>query len=175
MVIAMAVRGEEGARALYRAYGDELYRFALTRLKDPALAEEVVQDTFLRAWRHQDRFDPKRASQRTWLFEIARNLTTDAFRRRSVRPAAVTNGATSPEAEEPGDPYSEAVDRWQIEAALVGLRPEHREVIQLVHFEGLSLEEAARRANIPVGTVKSRCFYALRSLRDILAEAGVTP
>src|SRR5207253_8150528 len=76
----MAVRGEEGARALYRAYGDELYRFALKRLRDPALAEEVVQDVFLRAWRHQDQFDPQRASQRTWLFEIARNLTTDAHR-----------------------------------------------------------------------------------------------
>lgn len=169
----MAVRGEEGARALYRAYGHELYRFALTRTKDPALAEEIVQDTILRAWRHQDGFDPQRASQRTWLFQIARNLTTDAFRRRSVRPVA-TNGTAVPEREQPGDPYGEAVDRWQIEAALAGLRPEHREVIQLVHFEGLSLEEAADRAQIPVGTVKSRCFYALRSLRDILTESGVT-
>jgi len=171
----MAVRGEEGARALYRAYGDELYRFTLTRLKDPALAEEVVQDVFLRAWRHRDRFDPQRASQRTWLFEIARNLTTDAYRRRSVRPLSMANGTAGPEPEQPGDPYGEAVDRWQIEAALAALRPEHREVIQLVHFEGLSLDEAAGRAQIPVGTVKSRCFYALRSLRDILAEAGATP
>lgn len=170
----MAVRGEEGARALYRAYGDELYRFALTRTRDPALAEEIVQDTILRAWRHEAAFDPERASQRTWLFEIARNLTTDAFRRRSVRPLTMANGTTAPEPEQPGDPYSEAVDRWQIETALADLRPEHREVIQLVHFEGLSLEEASRRAEIPVGTVKSRCFYALRSLRDILAEAGVT-
>ncbi len=84
----MAVSGEEGARALYRAYGDELYGFALRRLNDPALAEEVVQDVILRAWRHADRFDPQRASERTWLFEIARNLTTDAFRRRSVRPVS---------------------------------------------------------------------------------------
>ncbi len=171
----MAVTGEEGARALYRAYGDELYRFALTRLKDPALAEEVVQDVFLRAWRYRDRFDPERASQRTWLFEIARNLTIDAFRRRGTRPLATANGTAAPEREQPGDPYNEAVDRWQIEAALASLRPEHREVIQLVHFEGLSLEEAAQRAQIPVGTVKSRCFYALRNLRDVLAEAGVTP
>jgi RNA polymerase sigma-70 factor (ECF subfamily) len=171
----MAVSGEEGARALYRAYGDELYRFALTRTRDPALAEEIVQDTILRAWRHQDGFDPQRASQRTWVFGIARNLTTDAFRRRSARPVAATNGATPPELEQPGDPYDEAVDRWQIETALAALRPEHREVIQLVHFEGLSLEEAAKRAQIPVGTVKSRCFYALRSLRDILTESGVMP
>jgi RNA polymerase sigma-70 factor (ECF subfamily) len=171
----MAVRGEEGARALYRAYGDELYRFALTRTKDPALAEEIVQDTILRAWRHQDGFDPERASQRTWLFEIARNLTTDAFRRRSARPVTATNGMAVPEREQPGDPYAEAVDRWQIEAALACLRPEHREVIQLVHYEGLSMEQAADRAQIPVGTVKSRCFYALRSLRDHLAESGVMP
>lgn len=170
----MAVRGEDGARALYRAYGPELYRFAVTRLKDPALAEEVVQDTILRAWRHGDRFDPMRASQRTWLFEIARNLTRDAHRRRSVRPVVAASDA-EPELEEPGDAYTEVVDRWQIESALASLRPEHREVIQLVHFEGLSLEEAGTRAGIPVGTVKSRCFYALRNLRDLLAEAGVSP
>ena len=97
----MAVRGEEGARALYRAYGDELYRFALKRLRDPALAEEVVQDVFLRAWRHQDQFDPQRASQRTWLFEIARNLTTDALRRRSVRPVSSANGARWPSVSSP--------------------------------------------------------------------------
>ena len=170
----MAVSGEEGARALYRTYGDELYGFALRRLNDPALAEEVVQDVILRAWRHADRFDPQRASERTWLFEIARNLTTDAFRRRSVRPmSAGADGMV--EREQPGDPYAEAVDRWQIEAAIAALRPEHREVIQLVHFDGLSLEEAGARAGIPVGTVKSRCFYALRSLREILAESGVTP
>jgi RNA polymerase sigma-70 factor (ECF subfamily) len=171
----MAVRGEEGARALYRTYGDELYRFALARLRDPALAEEIVQDVILRAWRHQDRFDPKRASQRTWLFEIARNLTTDAHRRRSARPLASVNGDAAPDRAEPGDPYGEAVDRWHVEAALAGLRPEHREVIQLVHYEGLTLDQAAERAQIPVGTAKSRCFYALRSLRGLLAEPGVTP
>ncbi len=170
----MAVRGEEGARALYRAYGDELYRFALTRTRDPALAEEIVQDTILRAWRHEESFDPERASQRTWLFEIARNLTTDAYRRRRVRPVMV-NGTAVPESEQPGDPYNEAVDRWQIESALARLRPEHREVIQLVHYEGLSLVQAAARAQVPVGTVKSRCFYALRSLRDMLAESGLMP
>ena len=169
----MAVSGEEGARALYRAYGDELYGFALRRLNDPALAEEVVQDVILRAWRHADRFDPQRASERTWLFEIARNLTTDAFRRRSVRPVSANGEAA--EREEPLDAYAQTVDRWQIETAIAALRPEHREVIQLVHFEGLSLEAAGARAGIPIGTVKSRCFYALRSLREILVEAGVTP
>ena len=169
----MAVSGEEGARALYRTYGDELYGFALRRLNDPALAEEVVQDVILRAWRNADRFDPQRASERTWLFEIARNLTTDAFRRRSVRPVSANGEAA--EHEEPLDAYAQVRDRWEIEAALAALRPEHREVIQLVHFEGLSLEAAGARAGIPVGTVKSRCFYALRALRELLLEAGVTP
>ena len=169
----MAVSGEEGARALYRTYGDELYGFALRRLNDPALAEEVVQDVILRAWRHADRFDPQRASERTWLFEIARNLTTDAFRRRSVRPVSANGEAV--EREEPLDAYAQVADRWQIEAALAALRPEHREVIQLIHVEGLSMAAAGARAGIPVGTVKSRCFYALRSLRGLLLDAGVTP
>jgi RNA polymerase sigma-70 factor (ECF subfamily) len=74
-----------------------------------------------------------------------------------------------------GEEGAQAVDRWQIEAALARLRPEHREVIQLLRYEGLTLGEAASRAQVPVETVKSRCDDALRSFRDILAESGVTP
>ena len=67
------------------------------------------------------------------------------------------------------------MERWQLHMVIANLRPEHREVIALVHFEGLKLREAAEQLRIPVGTVKSRCYYALESLRIALEEQGLAP
>lgn len=76
-------RGEEAARSLYRTYGSELYGFALNRLGDRGLAEEVVQEIFTRVWRNADAFDARRGSVRTWLYGIARNTIVDVERHRS--------------------------------------------------------------------------------------------
>ena len=73
-------------RALYRLYGGELYGFSLNALGDRGAAEEIVQEVFLRAWRHAGRYDPRRAAVRTWLYQIARNAIIDSRRRAAVRP-----------------------------------------------------------------------------------------
>jgi RNA polymerase sigma-70 factor (ECF subfamily) len=132
----------------------------------------VVQDVFARAWRHADDYDPRRASVRTWLFSIARNRVVDARRRAAVRPGVTVD----PEPESPAEldrALEQAVLRWQIAAALARLSPEHREVIRLAHYGGMTLREIAERKGIPLGTVKSRTSYALRSLRLILDEMEV--
>src|ERR687898_3071794 len=77
---------EAGLRAAYDALGGELYRMAHRALSDDGLAQEAVQETFLRAWRAADRYNPKRSSLRTWMFAIARNVTIDFARARSARP-----------------------------------------------------------------------------------------
>jgi len=82
----VAGEDESAVRALYRAYGGGLYGFALRRLGDRGLAEEVVQDVLTRVWRSARDFDPSRASLRTWIYGIARNALIDVERRRSVRP-----------------------------------------------------------------------------------------
>jgi RNA polymerase sigma-70 factor (ECF subfamily) len=154
-------------RELYRRYAGQLFGFACNALGDRELAEEVVQDVFARAWRHARDYDPKRASVRTWLYSIARNRVVDA-RRRAVAAAA--------EQESPAEldrTLEQAVLRWQVAAALARLSPEHREVIRLAHYGGLTLREIAERKGIPLGTVKSRTSYALRSLRLILDEMEV--
>lgn len=164
--------GGDELRELYRRYSGELFGFACNALGDRDLAEEVVQDVFARAWRHAGDYDPRRASVRTWLYSIARNRVVDARRRAAVRPGVA--GGVEPESPAELDrTLEQAVLRWQVAAALARLSPEHREVIRLAHYGGLTLREIAAREGIPLGTVKSRTSYALRSLRLILDEMEV--
>jgi RNA polymerase sigma-70 factor (ECF subfamily) len=162
---------ERWVRAVYAAHGDELYRFALRLLGDPGLAEETVQDTFVRAWRHVDDFDPARASMRTWLFVICRRVVIDAARARSVRPLAPPTAAPVEIAD-----LAAEVDRvlttWQLDEALARLTPEHRAAVVEITCKGRSYDDVARELDLPSGTVKSRVYYGLRNLRLSLEELG---
>jgi RNA polymerase sigma-70 factor (ECF subfamily) len=165
---------EDSMRRLYRSYGPELYGFALNSLGDRGLAEELVQEVFTRVWRHAGTYDPDRASFRTWLYGIARNAIIDMKRKQAVRPQLA---ARDPDQEEASfdEPLEGALLRWQVQAALERLTPEHRQVIRLAHFQGLTLREIAERTGLPLGTVKSRTSYALKGLRLALEEMGVEP
>ena len=163
----------EAMRSLYRIYGGELFGFANRSLGDRGLAEEIVQEVFLRAWRHAESYDPDRASVRTWLYQIARHAIIDARRRAAARPGL---------AHDPGDDdaaggatLEQAMLGWQVAAALERLTPEHRQMVRLAHFQGLTMREIAERTHLPLGTVKSRTWYALRSQRLVLEEMGVVP
>jgi RNA polymerase sigma-70 factor, ECF subfamily len=156
----------EAMRALYRLYGGELYGFALNALGDRGTAEEIVQEVFLR-------YDPARAGVRTWLYQITRHAIIDARRRASVRPAlAQHEQAADPEAT---GSLEQAMLGWQVAAALERLTPEHRQMIRMAQFRGLTMREIAEHTGLPLGTVKSRTWYALRSLRLVLEEMGVVP
>jgi RNA polymerase sigma-70 factor (ECF subfamily) len=159
-------------RELYRRYSGELYGFALNALSDRELAEEVVQDVFARAWRRASDYDRARGSVRTWLYAITRNRIVDARRRAAARPGLASGDPVDARAELDSE-LEQAVLRWQMAAALTRLSAEHREVIRLAHYGGLSLREISERKGIPLGTVKSRTSYALRSLRLILDEMEV--
>jgi RNA polymerase sigma-70 factor (ECF subfamily) len=164
---------EDSMRALYRTYGSELYGFAVSCLGDRGQAEELVQEVFTRVWRHAQSFDPDKASFRTWLYGIARNAIIDLKRRQSVRPALSAHPETQEDQGALDDSFERALLRWQVAAALDRLTPEHRQVIRLAHFQGLTLREISERTGIPLGTVKSRTSYALRGLRLALEEMGV--
>ena len=163
----------ESMRALYRLYGGELYGFTLKELGDRGAAEEIVQEVFLRAWRHAARYDPQRAAVRTWLYGIARNAIIDSRRRAAVRPGLPQHGAAAET--ESGATLEQAMLGWQVAAALERLTPEHRQMIRMAQFRGLTMREIAEHTGLPLGTVKSRTWYALRSLRLVLEEMGVTP
>jgi RNA polymerase sigma-70 factor (ECF subfamily) len=164
---------EEYLRALYEQLGGPLHGYALKLTGDPGRAEEVVQETLVRAWRRADLLDTDPAALRAWMFTVARNLVTDQWRAARARPRTVSDDAALDATVAPGDDaLDQAVQRWTVAAALDRLSPEHRSVLVETYYEGRSVAEAAARLGIPQGTVKSRTYYALRALRLALEELG---
>jgi RNA polymerase sigma-70 factor (ECF subfamily) len=162
-----ALADERDVRAAYAAHASELYGFAVRSLGDAGLAEEAVQETFLRAWRAGERFDPQIGSLRTWLFAILRNVVIDLGRARAVRPG-VAEGGVEPSVE----PLDEALLAWQVEEAMRRIGEEHRRVLVETHYRGRPYSEVAEELGVPEGTVKSRVYYGLRALRIALEEMG---
>jgi RNA polymerase sigma-70 factor (ECF subfamily) len=162
-----ALSDERDVRAAYAAHAGELYGFALRSLGDSGLAEEAVQETFLRAWRAGERFDPEIGSLRTWLFAILRNVVIDLGRSRATRPP-VAQGGIEPSVE----PIEQALLSWQVEEALRRIGDQHRRVLLETYFRGRPQAEVAAELGVPEGTVKSRVYYGLRALRVVLEEMG---
>ena len=138
---------------------------------DRARAEDVVQETLLRAWRHFSVLDESQGSVRAWLFTVARNIVIDDWRSRRVH--GETTLAALPEIADPADHTDELLLSWMVAEALTKLSPDHRAVLQECYYRGTPVSEAARRLGVPEGTVKSRTHYALRALRLELEEMGV--
>ena len=169
----VVVPGEEGLRALYENHAPVLLGYAL-RLTDGDRnrAEDIVQETLLRAWRNLDSLDEAAGPVRPWLFTVAQHLAIDAHRARRARPPEVGDAALE---SMPGlDDLEYTLDRILVTDALGSLSAEHRAVIVETYYRGRSVAEAAAVLGIPPGTVKSRCYYALRALKLALAERGVT-
>ena len=162
---------DAGVRAVYAAHGPELYRFAFRSLGDRGLAEEAVQETFVRAWQAADRFDDALGSLRTWLFAIVRNVVIDLSRARAARPSLA---ADSPVIDLTGldDDVDRVLTAWQVEEALRMLSDEHRAALVEVHYKGRPYSDVAADCGVPVGTIKSRVYYALKAMRLALEELG---
>jgi RNA polymerase sigma-70 factor (ECF subfamily) len=160
-------RGEP-LRVLYARYAGRVYGLGVQLLGDRGLAEELVQETFLRVWRTASRYDPERGSPSTFIFTIARRLAIDLWRRPSSRPG-------EPEAEAPPD--DDRVDsvlvRLEVREAMNSLTGAHREILELSYVEGLKQTEMAARLGIPIGTVKTRSHHALRALKAALQVRGI--
>jgi RNA polymerase sigma-70 factor (ECF subfamily) len=160
-------------RALYTEHAAPLFGFVLRLLDgDRQLAEDVVQETLLRAWRHPEALTEERGDVRPWLWTVARRLVIDGVRSRRVRPPEVPEQMLATVAVD--DDLDRALEAWQVTDALAMLTPDHRAVLVETYYRGRSVAEAAAALAIPPGTVKSRAYYALRELRLVLAERGVT-
>lgn len=172
-------------RAAYNAHGPELYRLGLRQLSDPGAAQDVVQETFLRAWRNASTFDPELASLREWLFAIARNVVIDEVRRSRVRPwqrpvdvdPERTDVSVEPQVfgAAPRVFENDLMDSWVVEEALQRISAEHRHAIVAVHLRSRPQTEVAAELDVPVATLRTRVFYGLRALRLALEEMGIDP
>lgn len=154
---------------LYRRYERRLFGLGIRLLGDAGLAEELVQETFLRVWRTADRFDPSRGTVAAFILAIARRLAIDLWRRPSSRPL----GAGI----EPPAGIDETIDQLMLQLAvrdaLDSLPPAHREVLELSYHADLTQAEVASRLRIPLGTVKSRVYHALRAFRRAIDQRGI--
>jgi RNA polymerase sigma-70 factor, ECF subfamily len=139
---------------------------------DRARAEDVVQETMLRAWRNAATLDGSHGSVRGWLYMVARNVVIDEWR--TPRASRELSVAEVPERSQQSGLTDELLLSWLVADALTQLSQLHREVLLECYYRGASVAEAARRLGVPPGTVKSRTHYALRALRLALEERGVS-
>jgi RNA polymerase sigma factor (sigma-70 family) len=163
-------RGSENALAeLYDRFGGVAYGVALRILRDPALAQDAVQDAFLAAWRTAAAFDPARGNASTWLLTLVHRRAVDLVRREERRRADVLDESAPVASGDSVDETAEVrAERRAVQAALAQLPPDQRESLELAYYGGLSQSQLAERLGIPLGTVKSRMFTALATLRDLL-------
>lgn len=153
---------------LYQRYAGRLYGLGVRLLGDEGLAEELVQETFVRLWRSAPRFDSEQGTVRTFLFTIARRAAVDLRRRPSSRPLAELSedggGAAS------DDAFESLLLGLEVRDAMEALSDDHRETLELYYEHDLSQRQISERLGVPIGTVKTRTHYALRALRDALEE-----
>jgi len=156
---------------LHDEHASALFGFCLHLTGDRVRAEDVAQETLLRAWQRPSVLDASRGSVRSWLFTVARNIVIDEWRSKRHQ-----NEHATADLPEPGDPVDQTdslLQSWVVAEALTQLSPEHRAVLLECYYRGRSVAEASRRLGVPEGTVKSRTHYALRALRLALEELGV--
>ncbi|WP_085474707.1 sigma-70 family RNA polymerase sigma factor [Rathayibacter oskolensis] len=156
--------------AAFDEHGGALLGFAVNALRDRSLAEDCVQETFLRAWRSRESYSAQRASLRTWLFAIARNVVIDVHRSVQRLPRLVAGDVLE---DVPGD-EADPLEPLMLVEALARLSAEHRAVVVAIHVRGESYAEVSEATGVPVATLRTRAFYALRALREHLADTEPT-
>jgi RNA polymerase sigma-70 factor, ECF subfamily len=166
-LVGQVAQGDKQALSeLYDRYARPVYATGVRLLRDSHLAEDLVQDAFTNVWRGAASFDPKQASFATWLYRLTRNRAVDLNRRKRVRPMSA---GEEPLRNVSGGPEPEAsVDLWDVAKALSRISDDHREVLNLAYFEGLSQREISQRTGVPLGTIKSRTTAALKRLRQVM-------
>ncbi len=159
---------------IYKDNETFILSYVTALLRDRHLAEDVVQETMLRAWHHCAGFSSEKGSVRGWLMRVAHNIAVDKIRMRQSRPLEVAQYDTSLALIE--DHADRVLTAVQVRAALDRLSPAHRAVVEQMYMNGCTAREAAERLGIPEGTVFSRAYYALRQLRRDLGapETGLS-
>ena len=177
ILAAQVARGESAAlEALYDRYASTVLGIALKVIGEQGAAEDVLQETFWRVWRSASTFQAERGAFTGWLFRITRNLAIDAYRRRNVRPQAMTGGEdVEPILDQTPDPNANVVEQTQallkhrqVRSAMANLPQVQRQVIEMAYFYGMTRQEIAEATGEALGTIHTRARLALQKLREEL-------
>jgi RNA polymerase sigma factor (sigma-70 family) len=172
-LVALVARADDSALAeLYDRFGHVAYGLALRVVRDPALAEDAVQDAFLAVWRSAARFVPERAKVSTWILTVVHRRAVDIVRREEPRRTEPLEAAPHPSANLTEDEAWLRLQRTRVQEALRKLPDQQREALELAYFGGFTQSELADRLGEPLGTIKSRMFTGLARLRELLADTG---
>lgn len=162
---------------LWERHARPMYSLALRILRDPGWAEEVLQDAFIRLWSNPGAYDPSRGDLRRWLLTLTHHAAVNGLRGRR---GTARDRDAGPEPlefvahaeEDPAERAAKSLRAESVHEAFSELPPKHKEVVELVYFEGLTQSEVARVTGQPLGTVKTRVRSGLRKLRALLEDAG---
>ncbi|GIW03502.1 MAG: DNA-directed RNA polymerase sigma-70 factor [Thermomicrobiales bacterium] len=185
LVAMVRERQPAALAALYDRYASSVHGLARAILRDPRLAEEVTHDVFLHLWQDPHAFVPSRGPFPGWLLRVARNRAIDVVRRRREQPFLVTltdSGETLDPAsllvDPDPDPADQAVTqamRQDVRRALANLTPDHRRLLEMAYFGGMTQREIAEHVNRPLGTVKTQIRAAMQRMADLLRVPAALP
>jgi RNA polymerase sigma factor (sigma-70 family) len=176
-LVALVARGDEGAlAALYDRFGRVAYGLALRVLRDGALAEDAVQESFLAVWRGAHRYVAERGKASTWILTLVHRRAVDAVRREQRRRTEPLEHAPQAEGATPAADEEAwlRLRRERVQGALARLPDNQREALELAYYGGFTQSELAERLGEPLGTIKSRMFTGLARLRELLDDQEPT-
>lgn len=164
--------GDEAAlRTLYRRYGRPIYGIGVRYLDDPDLAQDLVQDVFLKLWRRAETYARDKGAFSSWVFTIARRSAIDLQRRRARRSALPLEEAPEPGVDD--EVWQQLAEDWLVVDALLAMDPNLREPLLLAYYRGMTQREIADHLGVPLGTVKSRMSRGLARLGEIMSRRAI--
>lgn len=173
-LVALVARADEEALAeLYDRFNRVAYGLALRIVRDPALAEDAVQEAFLAVWRSAARFVAERAKASTWILTLVHRRAVDLVRREQPRRTEPLESAPQQAGDDTEEEAWLRLRRARVQEALKRLPDKQREALELAYYGGFTQSELADRLGEPLGTIKSRMFSGLANLRDLLAEEDI--
>lgn len=169
LVRLLKVRHPGGLEYLYANYASSLFSVVLRVVKTPELAEEVVQDAFLKIWSKIEIYDDTKGKLFTWMINLTRNLAIDQIRTKMYKNENKTDQLEANEVSIEKNHFTmQTIDQIGVHELLRHLKPEHREVVDLLYLKGYTQVEVAKKLDIPLGTVKTRIRSAMNYMRRSL-------
>lgn len=167
LVISLQSKSEEAFAALYDHYAVALWSVTLKIVKNENVAEEILQDVFVKIWRYIDKYDSTKGTFFTWMLNITRNTCKDYFRSKQYQISLLQEELEDTHRQKLTHSFEKQQESAELLILTQKLEPKYKEIIELVYIYGYSQEEVSERLQIPLGTIKTRSREALRQLRVI--------